>query len=535
MPMTVHPGADTPSGILQYDTKLFGNIAASGSGTWPSTVVGGNREHVAAAAQHLSTLAPFIRWGIETSITNLVGRGLRPQPKINHRTLGITEKQATALGEAFEDEFGAWSSSRMSDTTCRMTFHQNVEAALRRAYSTGEMLFSIDWRWRFGSPWQTAVKALDPQRIDRAATTAGIPSGATIMQGVVLDADGAPIGLSIKKRQPLIGAIQQVEQFTTPEYRELATWWGRPKLSFAVLDREGPTVMRGISPIAAAIDRALKLDEITDLALKQRASQLLYSFALTTDLSPQEASGALDPKALQAQVAARLEVLNAHLALHHPRDPGDNSKIPVLPIGSRLDAVNPSMRTLGDDAWQRRLLLELARAFCLSYADLTGDYSSDSFSASRLSLAAPWEVVLRRRASFVAPIYADAYHAVIEEAICAGRIKLPSKLDFYSDREHLLAADWIGPSRPSADPSKDAAADAQNLANGTTTRSAIAASRGEDFEKIARTLAKEQALFKELGLPIGQPPASLNAEPDGDEEEKDDKPAKPKKKDDANG
>jgi capsid protein len=63
------------------------------------------------------------------------------------------------------------------------------------------------------------------------------------------------------------------------------------------------------------------------------------------------------------------------------------------------------------------------------------------------------------------------------------------------------------------DPQKEAAAQAQRLASNTTTLATEYARQGKDWETELRQRAKEVALMKELGLPVGQAPGASPAAP----------------------
>jgi capsid protein len=63
---------------------------------------------------------------------------------------------------------------------------------------------------------------------------------------------------------------------------------------------------------------------------------------------------------------------------------------------------------------------------------------------------------------------------------------------------------WFWEGREHVDPQKEATAQAQRLANHTTTLAAEYARAGKDWETELRQRAKEVALMKELGLPMAQ-------------------------------
>ena len=72
---------------------------------------------------------------------------------------------------------------------------------------------------------------------------------------------------------------------------------------------------------------------------------------------------------------------------------------------------------------------------------------------------------------------------------------------------------WFWDGHEHVDPQKEAAAQAQRLASNTTTLATEYARQGKDWETELRQRAKEIALMKELGLPVGQAPGASPAAP----------------------
>ena len=91
---------------------------------------------------------------------------------------------------------------------------------------------------------------------------------------------------------------------------------------------------------------------------------------------------------------------------------------------------------------------------------------------------------------------------------------------------------WFWDGHEHVDPLKEASAQAERLANNTTTLATEYARQGKDWETEVRQRAKEVALMKELGLPLVAPKgAVIEPEPTpgqapqgqkGDEGEKED-------------
>jgi capsid protein len=75
-----------------------------------------------------------------------------------------------------------------------------------------------------------------------------------------------------------------------------------------------------------------------------------------------------------------------------------------------------------------------------------------------------------------------------------------------SNFEKYNAAQFVGRGWDWVDPYKDQLANTEGLGNRTTTRTAIAAEQGNDFEDILAELAREKDLAAQYGIELEQLP-----------------------------
>lgn len=500
--------SDAPALFLEQNQERWPNLRRFGmfGGDNPVNTAGNIRERALNEAGELQFLNPTIKFGVDLSIAYLQGdNGLQPQAKINPAAVGLTPKQAEALGDQFENLFREWSSSPMASADDAADFPSLMQPALRRAFGTGELLLSVGWR-NYPTRWSTCVKPLDPQRIARWGGSQQLPKqGNRVIQGVEIDdISGRVDALWIRGNMPAYGFTQTEVYRGVGERIEVKSPFGRPQLIFEIIDKLGPGVVRGVSPILSAIERTVRLDDLTDATLEQVMAQLQVAWSLVSDLSMSEANAAVFGDAEQRKRLAEsyLDTLDAHLA-HLPLNVPKGAKISFLPMGAKLAATNPSLPGLGLEATQRRLYLEISRALNVSYADLTSDFASETFSSSRLGQVGPWAIVKQRRHSFVAPTYSQIYGAVIEEALLKGYVKLPRNAKpFYGFREAYTAVDWTGPARPIVDPEKEANANDIALANGSTSLEEIASEQGKDWRELIDQRVREIEYCRQAGVPM---------------------------------
>lgn len=477
---------------------------------FPENTVRGFRGAVNADVRSLALNNPMVANAVSLATAYMNGpTGLRPMPRLNANALGLTDDQAEGLEEEFESIFIDWMSSTASDSDGFETFGLRMDTAIRRAFVTGEMLLSFDWRHTVGSRFGTCCRALDPERITRSMVPGDAPKGHLFRNGIELDENGrlAAIHLDRRIEYPRVDGPFIT---TGPGIRHpVATKWGRPLLHFGILDRAGPGVWRGISPLAAAILRCLQSDELASLTVKQLAAQAEFAWVIASEMTPDEVKRAFTAgnhgvvtdggEELLPEVERPMKAMAQWFEVNKL---AMSSAVSILPPGSEMKAVTSSITATGYEVLTRRLLTEIARAFGMSYSEFTGDFSQDSYSSAKMSSVGPWVLINRRRASFVAPAYQAAYAAVIEEAIVKGWVKLPSRsAPFYLARDAWTACDFQGPQRPNPDELKVAQANDIELTNGTASLASIAAERGTDWRDILQQRAKEKRYSEKLGLP----------------------------------
>jgi capsid protein len=461
-----------------------------------------------AVSRGLIAQHPLLAWGVNLQLSMMLGCGLQPIVTLDHDRLGITAKQADAIGAQMEAVFNGWANSKYSTLNEVENFHSAVENALRRAFATGEMCLKFDWRPDTPGRFATKASLLETTRISRVGVVKA-ENGNRLIDGLEVNPDGRVVALHVLPYLPQ-GVYSQGPALYSANPVRVPTelGFGRPLAVFTVLDRQGPEVHHGISPISSAILSAIAADEGLSVSLRTAAARASVAFALETPATPEEAVGAMtgkDPGAVAREASKSAHpyagVIQAMEWLSTVPIQWKPGKVSVLPPGTAMKYIGADPDGKQFEALNRAIVTNVARGLGLTYAQLTSDLAQESFSASRINNQAPWDLAIRRRERSVVPLYAAAFENVVEEAINDGRIKLPRGADLYGDREGWLnAVEWAGPVAPTLDPSKDTAADVEGLAAGITSRAEIAKRKGTDWRVVMRQLAAEKALAEELGL-----------------------------------
>lgn len=460
----------------------------------------------AARANDLVQNSGFIAGGVDQSVAQVVGTGLRLNAQPDAEALGMTAKAAADLGRTIERRFELWADRPIEcDIEGRRTLGQLAAAAYRGWLPTGEIVALLPARARPGGKYLTKVQLLPSTRL---AQTSIQPD---LYQGVRIDGDGFPLGYRITTPQRW-GGTEEVEI----RGRDSA---GRPRVVHVFDGLAGQ--IRGITPMVGALRVARQFDQLADATLTAALIQAILVGTITSDAPTEELMESLRGVAEQRRGSGPFDDFLAARGGWYANtkvDLGRFGKIAHLFTGDKLELHGAQHPNAQYESFAAFLLREIARCLGLTYEDLTGDYRGSTYSSVRMATAAMWMIVLYRRSFIVAPFLQAAYEAWLEEEIDSGAIAFPGGLaGFLANRTAASRARWRGAGRPQADDLKTAKAHQIWKQIGVMSDEMIANELGVDLEDLYEQLERERQMRAERGLPeatYGQPIAS---EPDEDD------------------
>jgi lambda family phage portal protein len=231
-----------------------------------------------------------------------------------------------------------------------------------------------------------------------------------------------------------------------------------------------------------------------------------------------------------ANIAA---VLETDLPMGNPEAVEPYESIPIernmmmtVPSGARLKQLDNKIPSQAHADLVDLILREIGRATDTPFGIVAGDSSKYNYSSARMDHQT---YELRQngdRKRFRVTVLDRIFARWLEEA----RLMYPAL--FAADEsilplKRLPAHAWHFDARPSIDPVKDADSDATNLANGTDTRTAIAARDGRDLEDLVREQAREREIYARHGVPY--PEAAAKPAPKGPDGQTDQTQARSRK------
>lgn len=449
----------------------------------PNTIIAEDAETLRSRARGLVRDNPHAAQAVELYVSNVVGEGIRPNSNTGDSDLdalvdGYWRRFATACcGDSKLDVYGSQS------------------LAVRELFVSGDGLVRRrPRRLSDGLPVPLQIEAvqidlLDTSKHGTLTNKSGKTTGRRI-QGVEFDALGRRVGYWLFQEHP----------------GSTVSWAGTMKESVFVPIRSLAHAyrmteagqVRGITRLAPVIQALKDLGDASDAErVRRRVAACLAAFVTGGDADVDDDVDGLGPQVTSGGTKA-VDVDNNPITALRP------GMVAHLYGDKRIEFTRPPAA----EAWREFKTTELegvAVGMGATYAALTGDYSQYSFSSSRAAILEFRRQLRPFQRQIVIPMICQPiWDWFILAAILAG--KIPARFDDEGQIDYPV--DWVPPMFEEVDRLKDAAADAQEIANGTISRSAVIRRRGGDPEKTFREIAAEKKLESDLAAEFG-----IDAEP----------------------
>jgi capsid protein len=388
-------------------------------------------------------------------VNNVIGEGLRPEPEVDAKELGITESQAEEWETACQRVWRDWVPH--ADSTGRLDYYGLQRLQFRQVLENGDVGLHPIHIIEPGRRHPLALELIESDRIDSPLRQQSA-NGNRIHMGVELGGRGEPVAYHVMPGYPTTTAGYHPTLQTTTRVPRWAQP-GRPGFIHAYFQRR-PGQSRG-EPLFAPV---LALFEMLD----------------GNPLGAADAMGETQPD------GQRFEDV----------EPG---AIEYLNPGEKISVFNPNRPGTTFDSFVTRILRLIGAGVDLPYEIVALDFQKVNYTSSRSALLEARRTWACHQGYWRAAACQPVYRMVIEDAFVAGQ--LPAVPGFFERIDAWTRAEWIPPTWGWVDPEAEIKASVLAIQANLSTLSEECSGQGRDVRRVVAKRKREEQMLKAAGLP----------------------------------
>lgn len=422
--------------------------------------------------------------------TNIVGTGLMFRPAVDAEALGIGANDAERLNGIIAREWALWAEDpRECDAEATHDHYQLQALALVSALLSGDVFVGTPWIARPGTLYGTRLKFIEA---DRVCNPGGALNTPALVDGVVLDRDGAPLRYWVARHHPA-DALRVDAGWDALDAFGAAS--GRRRAFHVRNDVDRPGQVRGAPYLAPILEPLQKLDKYGSAELTAAVVSALFTVFIERQQEELDHTG----KPMEAiegtgESAAGVPVDSNELRL------GNGAVLDLAP-GEKANFANPARPNANFDPFFMAVVRQIGAALELPVDELLLSYNA-SYSAARAAMLQAWRFYTARRWSLVVQFCQPSVEVWFDEAVSGGRIPVTGYADPARRRAYTRGL-WIGPARGAIDEAKEANAAGKRIEIGISNETIeTAAMTGEAWTSVYAQRVREVQARRRDGLPV---------------------------------
>lgn len=438
---------------------------------------------------------PIALGAVNTNVANVAGTGLDLSCRVDYETLGWARDQAVAWQKNTERRFRLWASSKNCDITRTQNFYELQALAYRSVVESGDAIVLLPMEPVNGFPFETRIQIVEADRLSNPARKA---DSETLIAGVEVDGNGAPIAYHISKQHPGVTNFKNDASNWTkiPAFGETS---GRRNV-LHLFDRIRPGQTRGVPYLAPVIEHLKMLGRFTDAELQATVVSSMFAVFVTSEAGSglEGMVGGTPSPGANADRALKLE-------------PG---LVAELNPGEKIETAEPGRPNGAFDPFVQAILRQIGVALEIPFELLIKHFTA-SYSASLAAVQLAWQFFKRRREWLASNLCQPSYEAWMDEQVASGAISAPGYFEDALVRAAYLNAEWVGDAQLQLDPGKaaDAAEKKMRLGLSTLAEETIAIT-GRSWEENLAQRAQEKEAHEAAGMPYLQSQNAPQAQPE---------------------
>lgn len=472
-----------------YKKKAFKSFNAKSSS--PNSDINYNLNALRNRSRMLYMSGGIGTAAIKTTVSNVVGVGLTPNPCIDFDFLGMSKDNAKQWQQRALHLWDLWANNKRNcDSRGMCNFYQLEEIALLGALMNGDS-FALIKRADI-KPMQPLSLRLDVIEADLVSTPKDLRSSNNLTDGLNKDNNNKIYNGVEVDDNGLIEAYHICNQYPLFDfkYKSNAKWkriqafgekTGTPNiLHICKIERGGQ--YRGVPLLAQILEPLLQMRRYTESELM---AALVNSFFTAFIITEKEEPVITD------------DVNNPNNNLSEEELTMGPGAINQLEPGEDIRFADPNHPNSGFDTFMKTL-----SQICGSIIELPAEVIlkafNSNYSASRAAINEAWKMFLSRRVWFASDFCQPTWEMFIDEAVARNYLSAPGYFTDPLIRQAYLKNRWAGSMQAQLDPVKEVQAEILKCQNGFSTRKeSTIRLNGGNFEANVLDLEKENALLKE--------------------------------------
>lgn len=418
--------------------------------------IGAQLEQIRKRSRDLVRNNPYVARSVDILAAKMVGPGIRP------RLAGAIARNQRRL---VMDDWNRWVDEADAENLHDLYGLQSIVA--RCVVESGGALIRFDAAPKSRIPWK--LRVLEPDYIDLSKHQM-LDGGGAIIHGVEFNADGERVAYHLFSEHPGSDAFTRRNPSGDRVLRVPADQVAH------VFRAMRPEQAHGVPWCAPIVALSKHLDDLNDARIKRAKIQACLALFVRRPADPADVSITAEngtQRRRQQLAPGIIEYLN----------PDEEISVVSPPAGEK------------DEEWQMQLLHAIAVGSGVTYSQMTGDLRQANYSSMRAGYLDFWSLLDIWQSLMLKPMMCRRLWQKFAP-ITAVRNGIP-----------LPSAEWVFPTRPFIDPTKDGEAVDAALLAGRETFTDVLASRGYDPEEHIDELRREHEELDDLNLPhiVSQP------------------------------
>lgn len=431
--------------------------------------IGSQLEQIRKRSRDLARNNPYVARAVDILAAKMVGQGIRPR---------LTGSLDTSKRRLVMDDWKWFADNADAEGIHDLYGLEQIVA--RTVVESGGALMRFDAAP--GERIPTRVRVLEPDYIDLNQHKP-LDNGGAVIHGVEFNADGQRVAYHLYNQHPGSDAFTRRRPSGDAVLRV-------PFDQIAHIFRgQRPEQAHGVPWCAPIVALSKHLDDLNDARIKREKIQACFAAFIRrpADIADATITAESGTQRYRQQLAP---------GIIERLGPDEDISFATPPAAAK------------DDEWQMQLLHAIAVGSGVTYSQMTGDLRQANYSSMRAGYLDFWAML-------------DVWQGLMLKPMMCRRLwqRFAPISQARNSIRDLPAVEWVFPTRPFIDPTKDGEAVDNALLAGRETFRDVLAARGYDPEEHIDDLRREHVELDDLNLPhiVSQPQVAETENDDGED------------------